>query len=602
MGSLLAQIMQAASNAAPNVSMPNFDKNTSEDKIGKENRDAWRKRVQTYIDDGDYNSAVAMMKGAPSGINTEMYETQLQNPGAQSEIGNTFGQLIKGLFAQPQGETPTKTQPQQGAMPTDNNALPGMPTTQQPSIFNAPTESAPPLPQSDNSIRGISPSTMQDIAVRGAIKKYSGVDVGAHYFEAPSWFQHYGELVQKGTPIEKAVSDTATRFGFIPDGASNLKGLPDTDRKILFEQEFSKILSDPIFDQAIRQHVPPNIDATKYKAGFALDFLAKQGRYIPESHQGLLDRFRGFDDPKFLDNETQRWIWENYRIKPADVTPDISAKARKEMDDYNFLKANKQAYHQMSGTTQAQHDAELSTPIKAEDRAKHGIGSQIKTYAELADEGKRFASEGERKMYNDWIALRNLLTGMDKELFDAKSGIFTGIKTPLNSRVAARGGLLYDKAAGNPRGVNYEYYNDVLASYARRLIAAAGETGGRYTDRDVIQIMSGAPDSGHGMLGIPDSEDLAKKKFDRYIYEVTRMIHNMEATTTIQPSGQASKTSANQSGQIKLKDGTIIESQSTYDEMLTTPEGKATIKAHGGLVSEDLDAAANELINKYKKR
>ncbi len=546
MSNILGTIMNAAGNAASSnaqaASNAQSATQRTENPIAKENRDAFRKEVQKRIDAGDYNGATMLLKSAPQGVDAEMYNTQLGNPSVKSQVNNALGtQFLQLLNGKP---SPAQNTPQ----PANVTPTPNVPNVNMPNAYSPPNVAPMPNPAQPQS-RVLSPALMDDLASRAAIKEYLGFDIGAHYLEGPQWFEYHRQLTQSGMGPKEATMKAAQQFGFIPDGASNLD-LPEAERKAIFNREFGSMINDPVFDATVRKLAPQGVNVDKFKAGFALDYLANNGRYIPENYQSLLDRYRGLEDPKFLQPEMQTWIYERFGIDPRNATPEIVARARKDMDNHTLLMSLQQAYQSTTGKTRAEFDLEASKPLSAQDRAKHGIGTGIKTYAELADAGKRFETDGERKLYNEWVATYNLLKNMEGELFGTQNGkpiknhqgaIFKGIGNAITARTAGKGGLLKDQAFGNKRGINYEFYTDTLASAARRLIAAAGETGGRYTDRDIVQVMQGAPDAGHGLLSVPDSDDLAQKKYQRFLFDIERKIQEMEVTTTINPTGQPNK-------------------------------------------------------------
>ena len=447
----------------------------------------------------------------------------------------------------PGGQAGQETAPvSTGASPITPQGYPTGQVTSAPAPPAAGAPGAPAQPSAAPSapaIPGVSEAQMQDIALRGAFKKYAGVTIDANELRTGAWFEAYGERIAQGMPVERAVSETAIEFGFVADGASSLKGLPDSEKEALFEKELSSFLSDPELNQALQQLVPAGVDLEKFKLGVVLETMASQGRFIPERYLPYLDRARGLEDPDFVSDELKTWVLEKTGV-PLEMHEDPAravAQARKEMEDNAIVQAARGTAADTTARIEAERALEKSKPISAEDSAKYGTGATFPTYQSIADDGKRFPTENERKIYSEFQGIHEKMKNMKGRLFGTEAnkftdGIFTGIGDSMPARIRGRAGLVADKLAGNERGQNLELYNDLMASYARALIKIAGETGSRLTDVDIRQIMMSMPDAGSGLLGVPDSEALAQKKLNVFLTDIGRRMNQMLGTLVIRPT------------------------------------------------------------------
>lgn len=533
---MLNTIMSAVMNNAmrrPSTST------TDDDRLGKENRAALRKLFENA---GPKERQALLPEMEKAGIETGPYRAMEGIVTPEEQTDQLMSQEFLRILT---GQVPS--QPATSQTP----AAPA--TTQTPST---PATAEPTQPQVRPEIFS------RDFLTRAAIKKYSGIDVGAHYFDAPQWFEHYGQLVQSGTPVEQAVSDTAVKFGFIPDGASNLEGLSDTDRSVLFEREFSQALSDPTLDSIIREIVPKGTNLEKAKAGLILDAFAQQGRYISEHYQPFLDRFRGLEDPAFVGDDKLTWIYQNKGKMLAEITPSDVADADKALRDQDIVDATRRAYNETDARLNAEFDNEIKKPVSGEDKAKYGVTSKFPTYTELADAGYRFPSAAEQDLYSNYYSIRAQMLDMEEALFGSKadpaSGIFTGVGTNLGNRISAKAALQYDRVKGTLRGQNLSYYEGVLASMARTLLKMANSgSSERPTDIDIRQIMRSAPD----VSGVPDSEDVARRKYDRYLMLLGKQLERLQSFTTLglsEGGGQTPSTDQYEIGDVyEFDDGTI---------------------------------------------
>lgn len=527
--SMLQSLMANAQNAA---SSHRSGGATKEDPIKKEERAAYRRMLENAVkpDSGYSQEQIAgLTKNAPAGVDPTIYTTiagmkspaQIEQQNFDSRISSQFAQLMNGgkpvQQATPAPATPTFT-------PSGSIQVPARTTP-------TPTQSSPP-----------SNVFTDDFVVRAALKKFSGIDVGGHYLEGPKWFESYGNRVNSGTPASQAMAETAIEYGFVPSGASNLKELSEPERKVIFERELSTALNDPTLDAIVQKIIPKGANVKKAKLGMVLSAFTENNLYIPDHYQPFLDRYRGLEDPEFVDDATKTYIYQNTGKMPSEINPSDISKARIAMQNDALIQTQKEAYHRKKGTTQAEHDLEMSKPVSAEDRSKYGIGSGIKTYQQLADEGKRFPADADRKMYQELYTARERLLSMKQLLFgtekDPSTGIFSGVGPSATARAAAKAKLMWEKVNGTQRGRNAEEYDDYMAYFARSLIKIAGESGSRLSDQDIQGIIASMADTGKGLTGVPDSENLAKSKFERAATDMARLMKLLEDTTTIMPTGQ----------------------------------------------------------------
>ncbi len=317
----------------------------------------------------------------------------------------------------------------------------------------------------------------------------------------------------------------------IPDGASNLEGISDADRSALFEQEFSRALSDPALDAAVRKYAPEGTNIDKAKAGLILNEYAKGGRHIDPRFQPLLDRFRGLEDPGFVSDELKTWVMQNTGI-PLEMHDDIPGaitEARESKAAFEERQAYREAGARTRGQTEEQYRQEIAKPISAEDRAKHGIGTKFSTYQEVADEGYRFPTESDRKDYAD---IADLLYIFDNVLEPLVTKVFTS-KDDIMSR--ARHGIKIRKGIvmGNDLGLTAKEYDRMLPIVSKKMLSMV-ERGGRFTDQDYQKILEALADIN---IVIPDGKEMAMR-----LLENARSLlgHKLEffKSVMIKPMGQ----------------------------------------------------------------
>jgi hypothetical protein len=408
----------------------------------------------------------------------------------------------------------------------------------------------PPLPADPETRQTRENIYDSDFLLRAALKKFSGIDVGENYLHNESWYNDFGKLREAGVPVSTAVNRLAAEYGFIPTGASNLKDLSKEERQVIFNKEFYNNMANPDIETALAQQFPNSVDRStnlvdpKVKAGMILFNQARNGAIIPDNFKPFLERFIGLGTPEdIIGPDESQYIYRIFGKHPADASPDEVSAAKKAVDNERIIQAARNAAATETSRTQAQYDMESSKPISAPDRAKYGIGAQTRTYEDLANSGKRFPTEADRKIYTSYSTIKNKMTSMETMLFGqggwnkpSKNGIFSGIENRWDQRKLAQAGLMEDVYKGNERGQNLQIYNDNLAAFARDLLILSHETG-RFTDKDVAQLIRKAPDPG-GLFGAPDSQEVAKRKYESFIVDLNRSLIEIEQTTVISPTGQ----------------------------------------------------------------
>jgi hypothetical protein len=347
-----------------------------------------------------------------------------------------------------------------------------------------------------------------EFAARVTAYKSSKIDIGEHTpNQRLEWFNSLSKMQQANPELsmDELFNANLTKFGWSPEEATHLKDLPEYRREAISESTFAKYFNDPEIQDLFKKSFP-KADADKALAGFVLNAMRRQQTPIPKRLQPFLDQFDNLHDDMV-----------EYRLAEEAEKTKRTTKAR------------------LAG----EFEMEPVKPISAEDRAKYGIDSSIPTYESLADKGFRFPSEADRKSYQEFSAARETIKSL-KPMIDA---IFKGIGDDVVSRKASQFSMIADVARGTERGKQIELYKDSLSAIARQLVRAAGESGGRYTDKDVAQVMQAAPDLG-GFAGPPDSEALANMKFERWITSLNKMLAPVVEGVVIKPTKQSAQPKA----------------------------------------------------------
>ena len=373
-----------------------------------------------------------------------------------------------------------------------------------------------------------------EFAVSIVTKQATGVDVTGKLEDA-NWFDDFLKLPEGMTATEKKET-LASKYGYIPVQAAQLKDLSIEERSLISQKAITSLLQDPELDAHVRKTLP-NADPDKAKMGFIVAKLAGEGYPLPERYQAFYDRFMGLHDD-MIGMKAE----EAASTSAAQTSGRIGAEFRGR--DLSAQTAAAQTAATKKAGIAAEFEMESEKPISAEDRAKYGIGAKIPTYTALADQGFRFPSEQDRKMYSELSGVRDDIMRMQNLLFGSKGapkdGVFVGIGNDWVSRKTGQAGLVSDRAQGTQRGQNYELYTDTLASMARRLLTLAGESGGLFTDKDVEQITRSAPDIG-GVLSPIDSEAIARQKFERFITGLNKRLSTITEGVVMKPIGGEGK-------------------------------------------------------------
>ena len=458
---------------------------------------AYRSLLATMVKPGSGYSpeqVAAVIGQAPPSVDTSAYSVimgmQTPKQKAKREIDN---KIYSDFLAILNGEQPVS---QQAVAPTP---------TPTPTPLAAPLEAPQaiqpePVPARPSAL----PANLftKDIILRKVTKDLADVSVGEHYFEAPAWFAEHRELTQDGVLDSEATRQLAAKYGFIPDGASTLVSTPE-DKQILFEKELSTSLRNPIIHELWKQAAPEAYwDNQKQKTGWLLDKMAASGqRYIPEHYQPFLDRFRGLEDPEFVDDETKTWIYKTTKKHPSELEPSDVAKAQEEMHLNRIIETAQLAAARTTGQTTAQWEMEKSRPLSGEIRTKYGIGSKYRTFQELADAGLRFPTEAENKEYRD---LTDLVVIMENKLKPLIDKIFTS-QDNYGSRVSHGGRIQAAMALGEDLGITAQQYSRQLAIFSKKMLSMV-ERGGRFTDQDYQKMLESLPKVNFAM---PDGKILA---------------------------------------------------------------------------------------------
>lgn len=443
------------------------------------------------------------------------------------------------------GVTPQQSAQTQGVQMPQQQPRPAQPKTTQPSGQTAapsPTQPQPARgPQTQGTPPGMDVTGMSYSPEKGG---FTNITFGRRQEAVDNqFFSLYQRTLQgvksknphqiEETSRREAFFRTYEQLGQLPSDSMMENLFPDwqEERKGLYFQIQQALARDDSFREIVRSAVPG-------LSGQALENLinraahmatkAELNGYAPE------DVEEEFVKSTFAKREFEGLdgMLQKMGIDPAAATPEDIGRAMQESMRMRVQEAGETKAAQIG----AEYAMEASKPISAENRAKYGIGAEIPTYTDLANQGFRFPTEADRKIYATLAPLRQEFQDFEDMLL-GEDGVFTGIGDNLVQRKSAQASLAYAKAKGTRRGQNLELYQDWLASLARRLLALAGESGGRFTDVDVQQIMRSAPDPG-GMINAVDSEKLARRKLDKFLVEIGRRLHDIHSTTAIKPMGQ----------------------------------------------------------------
>lgn len=516
--SMLQSLMANAQNAASS----HRSGSTKEDPTKKEERAAYRRMLENAVkpDSGYTQEQIAgLTRNAPAGVDPTIYTTiagmqspaQIAKQKANADIYNQFAQIMN-------GGKPTQRPMSAPSEPTftPSGAIQVKPQTQtEPTQPNVPAN-----------------IFTKDFVVRKVLKDLSGIDVGGHYLDSPQWFESYGKRINSGMPASQAMTQTAVEHGFVPSGASNLKELSDTERKVIFEREFATALSDPILDAIVKKIIPKGVNLQKAKAGLVLNAFSEQGLYIPDHYQPFLDRFRGLEDPEFVSDDLKTQIYRITGKLPSEIEPSDIANAQRMIEDRNLFNRIRGVTEEQRATAKVENELQQYKVVTAEDMAKQGINAaKYPTYASIADSGKRFPSEKERITYSTVRDSIVELTKLKDTLF-GKNGVFTGMGNTLGGRLSRQAELRTGVVTGNKRWINMREYEAARGRIVSKLARLSGEVG-VLNEGDIQRQVSALPDTG-AILALPDPEELAFRKYFHYIEAAEERLNSLLKTTTIQ--------------------------------------------------------------------
>jgi hypothetical protein len=482
---------------------------TQPDPMKEDENKAWKSLVEKAITSGDYPTAVNLMNRADesgAGIPTTPYRAYVA---AQAPKNLAISEIMNPT-------QPVVTPPKLGDGNVAVNTPPGFEQGQ----ANAQQQRATINKEKDTLSEIFTPEFVNRVKV----KQETGIDIGTKQSDI-QWFADYAQIkkANPNVPATDIKTTLASKWGYIPEQATQLKDLPIEERQIMSEQKIWKLMTDPDIDAKVKQSFPDS-PADKVKISFILQRLLSQGDPIPEKFTPFLERASELSDDFIRFKAEEEAAMTGAKIGAEYANRDLSATTK-------ATEAKKTKKAQLAG----EFEMEPLKPISAENRAKYGVGEKIPTYQSLADSGFRFPTEADRKTYQTLSAVKEQIASM-KDLLFSENGVFTNIGDDWVSRKGAQAGLIKDRAEGTMRGQNYEIYSDVLASMARRLLALAGESGGRFTDKDVEQIVKSAPDLG-GLIAPIDSSAIAERKFERFTENLNRMLSDITGNTVIKPMG-----------------------------------------------------------------
>ena len=179
-------------------------------------------------------------------------------------------------------------------------------------------------------------------------------------------------------------------------------------------------------------------------------------------------------------------------------------------------------------------------PIDPKVRAEAGIPNDFKTYADLLEANKRLLGPAERKLVGSVQQVSKIMGQLNDLAFgftDHKGNVRPAIFSSgddVVSRTKHGIFLANERLSGTPLGVSVNEYIDAVEGMIRVLLELAGESGGRFTDKDVDQIKKQvAQMSGLGGL-YPEGELEAQGKFKRMddlLIDKLAFIHSPQMVT-----------------------------------------------------------------------
>jgi len=202
-------------------------------------------------------------------------------------------------------------------------------------------------------------------------------------------------------------------------------------------------------------------------------------------------------------------------------------------------------------TEKLQREFEASRPISQKDKLTYGIGSGptagIQTYDQLSKAGFRFQSEADRKLYDT--------VGSTLQMVQALRTMSDKLNVSADD-YASRGlhGAYLQKeiAMGSELGIIAKDYKDAAEGIPRLLLPLLGEQGGRFTDKDMEQIVKQIPSMGL----FPDGKGVAQRKLDRLELLLKKKLETVYAPRIVEMGKGAKATH-------KVVNGKLVEIKPT---------------------------------------
>jgi hypothetical protein len=177
-------------------------------------------------------------------------------------------------------------------------------------------------------------------------------------------------------------------------------------------------------------------------------------------------------------------------------------------------------------------------PIKAEQRATLGVPADIKTYMDVVKKGLRLLTPKDKENVD---RIESIVLVMD-QLQKLADQIFTS-KPDYLSRVQHGAKLKWEVAKGTDLGIAAQNYGDMRETVVRLLLELVGESGGRFTDKDMQQIQKAIPEI-EGLIGdmlqlMPESKKVASNKFanmDELLFRKLSFIKTPQMVKMEQPT------------------------------------------------------------------
>lgn len=357
-----------------------------------------------------------------------------------------------------------------------------------------------------------------ELMTRMALKRFANIDVERNPELNKQWFREFGELRQQNVPVSQAINILAAKHGFIPDGASNLHGLSDMEREVLFSKTFPVYMDDPVIDEVFGKMFPGAIDKEtnklnpKVKAGIILQALSKEGYTIPDRYLPLLDRFRGLAEPNFISDEIASIVYEMNGKFPAEITPQDLREASKALKDRKLISIAEE----VEAREKAQFNVLLEAPIPHNVAESMGLPVNT-THEELYKmQAIPYGKDSQESYIKGALNLLDTMAPIAENLFTAEGF----------NRFARGGQLAWEKfKQSNPKLASWEA---MRMSLAFSLAKAFGERG-VLSRQDVKPYLEAIPSTFH-------SKTFAKGFFDMQRQVLENRVEQMRQPRFTTPS------------------------------------------------------------------